>query len=76
MKNKTIFCSNCVDDDLIQEVREEMKHNDRVDVCFNVIGRTLHQMLSYQLAEKLPEYNFDIEYNYKCTITKKDSEEL
>ena len=42
---------------------------EREGVCkasWGCTGRTLHQMLAMQLADKFPQYRFDIGYNYKC----------
>ena len=67
---KTIYTDNRVSDNLIQEVKEALKEYDTVEVSFDVTGRTYHEMLSNQLADKMPEYKFEIGYNYLCRITK------
>ena len=68
---KTIYTDNYVSDKLIEEVKEALKEYDTVEVSFDVTGRTMHQMLSIQLSEKMPEYNFEIDYNYICLIKNK-----
>lgn len=67
---KTIYTDNAVTEELIKEVKEALETNDVVEVSFDVTGRTCHQMLSFQLAERMPEYKFEIGYNYVCKITK------
>ena len=37
---------------------------------WGVSGRTLHQMLARELKEELPQYEFEITYNYGCTVRK------
>lgn len=67
---KIIFANNYVSNELIEEVIEELKNNNSVNVCFNVIGRTKHLQLSMELKEKLKEYEFIITNNYGCKIIK------
>lgn len=71
MKENVIYTNNYVDEELIKEIEENLKHNDKVEISFSVIGRTRHQMLSEELEEKMPNYKFTIGYNYQCEIEKK-----
>lgn len=68
---KTIYTDNYVSDQLIEEVKEALKEYDTVEVSFDVTGRTMHQMLSNQLANRMPEYEFEIDYNYICIVKNK-----
>ena len=37
---------------------------------WGVTGRTMHQILARKLAEKMPQYRFEIGYNYDCAAYK------
>lgn len=39
---------------------------------WGVTGRTMHEILAQRLAKELPQYEFEIEYNYHCVGRKKD----
>lgn len=72
MVNKTvIYTDNRVDDELIQEVLDAFKDYEIVEVAFDVVGRIKHKLLSIELSDKLKDYNFEIDENYMCRITKK-----
>lgn len=71
MKEKTIYTDNHVTNELIEEVKEAFKEYDIVNVSFDVTGRTCHMILSEELAEKMQDYDFEIEYNYCCKIQKR-----
>ena len=71
MKEKTIYTDNHVTNELIEQVREAFKEYDIVNVSFGVTGRTCHMILSEELAEKMQDYDFEIEYNYGCKIQKR-----
>ena len=66
---KTIYAENNVSDELINKVKELMETEELIKVSFDVMGETLHNILSYQLKEKLPEFKFGIS-RYNCTIVK------
>lgn len=40
---------------------------------WGVTGRTMHEILASRLAKELPQYDFEIEYNYHCVGRKKNS---
>ena len=47
---------------------------EREGECYalwGVTGRTMHQILAEQLARELPQYEFEIGYNYHCLARKK-----
>lgn len=69
---ETIYTKNMVTDTLIQSVKEKVEELGECKVSFDVTGRTKHVMLSQQLEQKLPEYDFDIDYDrYLCLIQRK-----
>ncbi|KUG03141.1 hypothetical protein ASZ90_019481 [hydrocarbon metagenome] len=70
-----IFARNSVTNELVSEVKKQIELNGKCRVSFNVIGRTKHELLSGELAQILPEYHFDIGYNYQCKITIKSETE-
>ena len=81
-ENETsLYFENTVNDKVIDKVQEVLESDkDTIYVSFNVTGRTFHQLLSYQLAERLislygPKVNVKIGYNYECVITKVTDEE-
>jgi hypothetical protein len=39
---------------------------------WGVTGRTMHEILAERLARELPQYEFEIEYNYHCVGRKKN----
>ena len=55
----------------IEEVRRIVESERMCEASWGVTGRTMHSILAHQLAEKLPEYQFQIGYNYECKITKR-----
>lgn len=54
----------------VNEVREVVEKDGIAEASWGCTGRTLHEMLACQLEKALPEYHFDIGYNYKCRIFK------
>lgn len=40
---------------------------------WGVTGRTMHEILAQRLAKELPQYEFEIEYNYHCIGRKKEN---
>lgn len=55
----------------IEEVRRIVEDEGMCEAKWGVTGRTMHSILAHQLSEKLPEYQFDIGYNYECKISKR-----
>ena len=56
-----------------EKIAEVVAIVEREGMCkasWGVTGRTMHAILAEQLREKLPQYKFDIGYNYHCLITK------
>ena len=65
----TVFTDNHVCEPVITRVKELLEENDKVKVSWDVMGATMHDILSHQLKEQMPNYNFEIG-RYKCLITK------
>lgn len=69
----TLYTGNAVTEELVICVREALESIKAVHVSFDVIGRTKHEMLSYELEGKLGEdYEVKVTYrSYGCKITKR-----
>ena len=72
-KGPTIYTGNHVTEELVQTVKDALNTRNRVHVSFDVIGRTKHEMLSYELAELLgDEYDIEVKYSsYWCMVRRK-----
>lgn len=57
-------------DSLVEQVRQTVESEEMASASWECNGRTRHQMHANQLREALPDYSFDIDYNYKCIIRK------
>lgn len=70
---KVIYTDNEVTPELVAKVQEVLKENSAVRVSFDVIGETLHTILSNQLKFALrdisKEYVAEVG-RYKCLIWK------
>ncbi len=70
----SLYFKNTVNDKVVEDVQKALlSGKDTIYVSFDVIGRTCHQMLSYQLRTKLvslygPKVEVEIDYNYVCTV--------
>lgn len=78
---ESLYFANKVDTEVVKKVQEVLDSGKRVVyVSFNVTGRTFHQILSYQLAERVtalygPKVDVQIGYNYECTIKRLASDD-
>lgn len=57
------------------KVEEFVAIVEREGACkatWGVTGRTMHQILAGQLAKLLPQYEWEIGYNYECKATRRD----
>lgn len=53
----SVYFKNYVNNEVVEAVQKEfMKGYDTIYVSFDVIGRTRHEQLSYQLGSRLPRY--------------------
>ena len=70
---KVIYTDNCVTKELVETVRELLDNSRDVRVSFDVMGATLHDILSHQLKEQLPD-NYKVEISrYTCIVSKGDN---
>lgn len=67
---KVIYTDNYVTPQLINTVKEVLEEDKEVRVSFDVIGGTLHCILSNQLKEELKnKYKVEIK-RYECKVSK------
>lgn len=65
------FGLNAIPAHKVQELIEIVEREGGARASWSCDGRTRHQMLANRLAKLLPQYHFDIGYNYKCEVSKK-----
>ena len=70
----SVYFKNYVNDEVVEAIQKKFKEGyDTIYVSFNVIGRTRHEQLSYQLGSRLrelygPKVNIEVGYNYQCVV--------
>lgn len=70
----SVYFKNDVNDEVVEAVQKKfMEGYDTIYVSFDVMGRTRHQQLSYQLSLRLralygPKVNIEVGYNYQCVV--------
>ena len=70
----SVYFKNYVNDEVVEAVQKKFKEGyDTIYVSFDVMGRTCHQQLSYQLSSRLralygPKVNIEVGYNYQCVV--------
>lgn len=64
------FGLNSIPEEKVQELVEIVEREGGAQASWSCTGRTLHQMLANRLASMLPQYSFDIDYNYRCNVSK------
>jgi len=65
------FGLNTISDEKIKEFTETVNNEGAAKASWSVTGRTKHQMLAQELANKLPQFKFEIDYDsYSCIATK------
>ena len=69
-----VYFRNYVNNEVVEAVQKKLIEGyDTIYVVFDVIGRTFHEQLSYQLGTRLralygPKVNIEIGYNYQCDV--------
>lgn len=63
MKDKTLA--------LRDEIVSVVENEGECKLSWSCTGRTLHEILSRQWADAMPEYDFEIGYNYHCVVRKR-----
>lgn len=56
----------------VEELIAIVEREGACQASWGVTGRTMHGILAQQLQSELPQYDFDIGYNYHCLVSKKD----
>ena len=70
----SVYFKNYVNDEVVEAVQKKfMEGYDTIYVSFDVMGRTRHEQLSYQLSLRLralygPKVNIEVGYNYQCDV--------
>ena len=70
----SVYFRNYVNDEVVEVVQKKfMEGYDTIYVSFDVMGRTCHEQLSYQLGARLralygPKVNVEVGYNYQCDV--------
>lgn len=70
----SVYFKNTVNDEVVEAVQKKfMEGYDTIYVSFDVMGRTFHEQLSYQLSSRLralygPKVNIEVGYNYQCDV--------
>lgn len=64
------FGLNSIPDEKVKEFVDAVEKDGSAEASWECTGRTLHQILASQLADKLPQYRFEIGYNYECKAYK------
>ena len=70
----SVYFKNYVNDEVVEAVQKKfMEGYDTIYVAFDVMGRTRHEQLSYQLSSRLralygPKVNIEVGYNYQCDV--------
>lgn len=69
----SVYFKNTVNDEVVEAVQKKfMEGYDTIYVSFDVIGRTRHEQLSYQLGSRPalygPKVNIEVGYNYQCVV--------
>ena len=70
----SVYFKNTVNDEVVEAVQKKfMEGYDTIYVSFDVMGRTRHEQLSYQLGSRLcalygPKVNIEVGYNYQCDV--------
>ena len=70
----SVYFKNYVNDEVVEAVQKKfMEGYDTIYVSFDVMGRTRHEQLSYQLGSRLralygPKVNIEVGYNYQCDV--------
>lgn len=62
---------NSYEPETIEKLVEIVEREGECKASFGVTGRTMHEILAHQLAKELPQYDFEIGYNYHCLVSKK-----
>lgn len=63
---------NSITPEKVEELKLLVEENGEAEASWGCTGRTLHYNLALQLADMLPDYDFEIDYDhYKCICRKR-----
>ena len=62
---------NSNEEGTVEELTGIVEREGACHASWGVAGRTMHEILAHQLSKELPQYDFDIGHNYRCSVTKK-----
>lgn len=65
---------NSNEDGKVDEFVSIVEREGECKASWGVTGRTAHELLAHQLAKELPQYDFEIGYNYHCLARKRKGE--
>ena len=54
----------------VEELIRTVEQYGEASASWGVTGRTMHSILAEKLADELPQYRFEIGYNYQCDVYK------
>lgn len=74
VKGNSLYADNRVTTTVVKAATQLLECFDEIEVSFDVIGRTCHQLLAHQLHKELgtDKYIAEITYNYGCKIIRKE----
>lgn len=62
---------NSNDEGTVEKFVEIVEREGECLASWGVTGRTMHEILAERLAKELPQYDWEIGYNYHCKATKR-----
>ena len=57
--------------DLRDQIIAVIEKEGACELSWSCTGRTRHEMHAHQWAKAMPEYDFEIGYNYHCVVRKR-----
>lgn len=74
VKQNKLYANNKVNEAVVKAATQLLECFDEIEVSFDVMGRTFHQILAHQLYNQLDQdtYGAEITYNYGCRIYRKE----
>lgn len=73
---KTVhFGLNSIPQEKVDEFIAIVEREGSCQASWGCTGRTLHLSLAQQLKKMLPQYEFELGYNYKCIANKRGKED-
>ena len=71
-ESRTVYFGlNSIPQEKVDEFIAIVEREGSCKASWNCTGRSLHLMLAQQLEKMLPQYRFELEYNYGCVAHKR-----